>query len=76
VNKVDNAMRRKMQLNLQPRFGSIILLLSISGSGTGDLLDALLLSQKPVVEEVSDLPRFAVVGRPNGKIKFYQCFNW
>jgi hypothetical protein len=25
------------------------------------------LSQKPEVEEVSDLPRFAVVGRPNAE---------
>ncbi|MBE9489400.1 MAG: ribosome biogenesis GTPase Der, partial [Bacteroidetes bacterium] len=45
---------------------------SINGSGTGDLLDALVkaLPEKEEVEE-EDLPRFAVVGRPNaGKSSF------
>ncbi|MCD6347915.1 MAG: ribosome biogenesis GTPase Der [Bacteroidales bacterium] len=39
---------------------------SINGSGTGDLLDFLVaaLSEKPELEE-PDIPRFAIVGRPN-----------
>ena len=47
-------------------------LASISGSGTGELLDALIEAMPKVEEEVeSDLPRFAVVGRPNaGKSSF------
>jgi GTP-binding protein len=46
---------------------------SISGSGTGDLLDALIDSFpiKPEPGEEIALPRFAVVGRPNaGKSSF------
>jgi GTP-binding protein len=47
---------------------------SISGSGTGDLLDALIdsfpVKPLPTQEEI-ELPRFAVVGRPNaGKSSF------
>lgn len=40
---------------------------SINGSGTGDLLDDVVrsLQKIPVEETVEDLPRFAVVGRPN-----------
>jgi GTP-binding protein len=39
----------------------------ITGSGTGDLLDALVAALPPQVEDDNDaeLPRFAVVGRPN-----------
>jgi GTP-binding protein len=41
-------------LNLQPWFREYYTFASISGSGTGDLLDALITAfQKPVVEEVS-----------------------
>jgi GTP-binding protein len=44
---------------------------SISGSGTGDLLDALIKAFPEKNLEVEDLPRFAVVGRPNaGKSSF------
>ncbi len=40
---------------------------SINGSGTGDLLDDVVTSLKktPEEEETEDLPRIAVVGRPN-----------
>ena len=39
----------------------------MNGSGTGDLLDDVvkLLSPVNLIEELPDLPRFAVVGRPN-----------
>ena len=45
---------------------------SINGSGTGELLDEIvkILPPEPIREE-SDLPRFAIVGRPNvGKSSF------
>ncbi|KAA6347480.1 GTPase Der [termite gut metagenome] len=40
---------------------------AITGSGTGDLLDAIVGKFKKNAEEISgeDIPRFAVVGRPN-----------
>ncbi len=40
---------------------------AISGSGTGDLLDDVVKSLKklPEEEEIEDIPKFAVVGRPN-----------
>ena len=50
---------------------------SISGSGTGDLLDNILKALPKKVEEEmdDDLPRFAVVGRPNaGKSSIINAF--
>ena len=50
---------------------------SMSGSGTGDLLDLVLTKLKPEVkEDVEDgIPRFAVVGRPNaGKSSIINAF--
>jgi GTP-binding protein len=75
VNKVDNAMREKDAMEFYNLgLGEYYTFASISGSGTGDLLDALIKSfpekPEPVQEEV-ELPRFAVVGRPNaGKSSF------
>ncbi len=75
VNKVDNAMREKDALEFYNLgLGDFYTFASISGSGTGDLLDALIEAfpekPQPVQEEV-ELPRFAVVGRPNaGKSSF------
>jgi GTP-binding protein len=73
VNKVDAANR----LNDAAEFyglglGEFYPLASISGSGTGELLDALVKVLPEIEEEEeSDLPRFAVVGRPNaGKSSF------
>jgi len=73
VNKVDAANR----LNDAAEFyglglGEFYPLASISGSGTGELLDALVEVLPEIEEEEeSDLPRFAVVGRPNaGKSSF------
>jgi GTP-binding protein len=74
VNKVDNAMREKDAIEFYNLgLGDYYTFASISGSGTGDLMDALVAAfperQEPV-EEV-ELPRFAVVGRPNaGKSSF------
>ena len=74
VNKVDNAMREKDAVEFYNLgLGDYYTFASISGSGTGDLMDALVNSfpekQEPIEEE--ELPRFAVVGRPNaGKSSF------
>ncbi|WP_298151874.1 ribosome biogenesis GTPase Der [Flavobacterium sp.] len=75
VNKVDNAMREKDAIEFYNLgLGDYYTFASISGSGTGELLDALIDAfpekPEPVQEEV-ELPRFAVVGRPNaGKSSF------
>ena len=73
VNKVDSNNRRDdahefYALGLEHLFS----ISSINGSGTGDLLDELVksLPEKEQKEE-ENLPRFAVVGRPNaGKSSF------
>ncbi len=74
VNKVDNAMREKDAIEFYNLgLGDYYTFASISGSGTGDLLDALIeaFPEKPEIEVKEDLPRFAVVGRPNaGKSSF------
>jgi GTP-binding protein len=72
VNKVDNSMRETDAIEFYNLgLGDYFTISSINGSGTGDLLDAMVLEMDDVVEEVSELPRFAVVGRPNaGKSSF------
>lgn len=66
VNKVDNS-KNLLEANefWGLGFGNTFFIASISGSGTGDLLDA-------VVEHIEDkepleteLPKFSIVGRPN-----------
>jgi len=75
VNKVDNAMREPDAIEFYNLgLGDYYTIASINGSGTGDLLDALA-KEMPAVEEIDlekeELPRFAVVGRPNaGKSSF------
>ncbi|MGJ8683379.1 MAG: ribosome biogenesis GTPase Der [Nonlabens sp.] len=73
VNKVDNPEREANAVEFYNLgLGDYYTLSSTSGSGTGDLLDKVveLLPDTPVRED-SDLPRFAVVGRPNaGKSSF------
>ena len=72
VNKVDNAKRVEDAVEFYALgLGDYYTLSSINGSGTGELLDALV-QVLPEGEEVTDeLPRFAVVGRPNaGKSSF------
>ncbi|MFK5890382.1 MAG: ribosome biogenesis GTPase Der [Flavobacteriaceae bacterium] len=73
VNKVDNAMRMADAAEFYALgLGDYYTISSINGSGTGELLDALV-EKLPEVpeEEESDLPRFTVVGRPNaGKSSF------
>lgn len=73
VNKVDNGKRAQDAVEFYALgLGEYYTIASINGSGTGELLDALVeaLPEKEEVEE-EDLPRFAVVGRPNaGKSSF------
>jgi len=75
VNKVDNAMRVADSVEFYNLgLGDYHTISSINGSGTGDILDAIV-AKMPEPEEVDlekeDLPRFAVVGRPNaGKSSF------
>ena len=75
VNKVDNAMRAADAVEFYNLgLGDYHTISSVNGSGTGDLLDA-------IADEIPDpfddeepeneLPRFAIVGRPNaGKSSF------
>ena len=74
VNKVDNNKRAEDAVEFYSLgLGEYYTIASINGSGTGDLLDALVKALPEIEEEVEedDLPRFAVVGRPNaGKSSF------
>lgn len=73
VNKVDNNKRLETAVEFYSLgLGEYFPIASTNGSGTGELLDAVVaaLPEKPEDEE-SELPRFAVVGRPNaGKSSF------
>ncbi|MAU17543.1 MAG: ribosome biogenesis GTPase Der [Muricauda sp.] len=72
VNKVDNSKRMADAVEFYSLgLGEYYPLSSINGSGTGELLDALVKVLPDEEEEESELPRFAVVGRPNaGKSSF------
>lgn len=75
VNKVDNAMREKDAVEFYNLgLGEYYTIAGMNGSGTGELLDALvdLLPEAVAPDENAvALPRFAVVGRPNaGKSSF------
>ena len=79
VNKVDNSMRQADAVEFYNLgLGEYHTISSINGSGTGDLLDAIVkeipevTAENEIEENEEDaLPRFAVVGRPNaGKSSF------
>ena len=73
VNKVDNNKRAQDSVEFYSLgLGEYYNIASTSGSGTGDLLDEVVKALPPYEPEVqSELPRFAVVGRPNaGKSSF------
>ncbi len=75
VNKVDNSMREKDAVEFYNLgLGEYYTIAGMSGSGTGELLDALVKLMPDAVppdENAVALPRFAVVGRPNaGKSSF------
>src|SRR5712692_3632213 len=71
ANKADNAARRQDVVEFY-RLGldEPIPISSIQGTGTGDLLDLIVEAlppeeEKPEGEEEEDIPRIAIVGRPN-----------
>jgi GTP-binding protein len=74
VNKVDNHSRQLManefwSLGIE----NTLFLSSITGSGTGELLDLVseILPEVTEEEEPNEIPRFAIVGQPNvGKSSF------
>ena len=73
VNKVDNKTLLASSIEFfNLGLGDYIPLSSISGSGTGELLDELTRHFVHKNENIiSDIPRFAVIGRPNvGKSSF------
>ena len=73
VNKVDTSKREADAVEFYSLgLGDYYTIASINGSGTGDLLDALVESLPEKEEKIDEnLPRFAVVGRPNaGKSSF------
>ncbi len=67
VNKVDNLARHyEADVFYGLGLGDIYKISSINGSGTGDLLDDVVKSFTGAAEEeLPELPRIAVVGRPN-----------
>src|SRR5580692_4894855 len=67
VNKVDNSDRLLEATEFYSLgFDNIFFLSSMTGSGTGELLDAITaLIEDKGVEEVTPLPKFAIIGQPN-----------
>ncbi len=80
VNKVDNNERLyDANVFYGLGLGDIYSISSINGSGTGDLLDAVVEAlpgnPKEEDEEDEDIPKFAIVGRPNvGKSSLINTF--
>jgi len=67
ANKVDNTMQQyQADVFYSLGLGDLYKISSMNGSGTGDLLDDVVKAfDSTTVEEFPELPRFAVVGRPN-----------
>ncbi|PKP35377.1 MAG: ribosome biogenesis GTPase Der [Bacteroidetes bacterium HGW-Bacteroidetes-17] len=75
ANKVDNHQRAQQAHDFyQLGLGEVFCISSINGSGTGDLLDAIVSAfpEKTTEDEVEhEIPWYAVIGRPNvGKSSF------
>ncbi len=78
VNKCDTAARQETIGEFYALgLGALYPIAGITGSGTGDLLDAVVADFEEGDEEVEDtLPRIAVVGRPNvGKSSFINAIT-
>lgn len=68
VNKVDNSDRLLEAAEFYSLgFDNIFFLSSMTGSGTGELLDeiAALITDDQAEAEATDLPKFAIIGQPN-----------
>lgn len=72
VNKVDNAERNLLAQEMWSLgFDSMHCISSMSGSGTGELLDEIAALITPEEKELHSLPKFTIVGQPNvGKSSF------
>lgn len=66
VNKVDNNSRL-LDANefYSLGFENLFFVAAISGSGTGDLLDAITEKVEEYVPNDDDIPKFAIIGQPN-----------
>jgi len=67
VNKVDNSQRLLYAGEFYSLgLGDYFAVSSVNGSGTGDLLDAVVVNlPREEAETLPDIPRIAIVGRPN-----------
>ena len=66
ANKVDTPLRANDVAEFYAMgLGDPYPISGMNGSGTGELLDEVVKGMKDEVDETSDLPRIAVVGRPN-----------
>ncbi|WP_293301445.1 ribosome biogenesis GTPase Der [Pedobacter sp. UBA4863] len=66
VNKVDNtALETESSVFYGFGLGEIYTISSMTGSGTGDLLDEVVKNFEDVAEEQNALPKITIVGRPN-----------
>jgi len=72
VNKVDHGLlQQEAAVFYSFGLGEIYPIASASGSGTGELLDEVVKHFEDEPEETDELPKYAVVGRPNvGKSSF------
>jgi GTP-binding protein len=76
VNKVDNIQRRNDVAEFYSLgLGELYEISSTNGSGTGELLDAVVDGMANNLEELPDIPKICVVGRPNvGKSSIINAF--
>jgi GTP-binding protein len=76
VNKVDNIQRRNDVAEFYSLgLGELYEISSTNGTGTGELLDAVVDGMSNNLEELPDVPRICVVGRPNvGKSSIINAF--
>lgn len=79
-NKIDSSDKIPMSAEFYKLgLGEVFCISSINGSGTGELLDELVAKfpeTPPEDEDVSELPKFAVVGKPNvGKSSFINALT-
>jgi GTP-binding protein len=77
ANKVDNPDKFSEAAEFYALgLGEVFTVSAMNGGGTGDLLDKVVeIFDKDRKEEIPDLPRFAVVGRPNvGKSSLVNAF--
>lgn len=66
VNKVDNtALETESSVFYSFGLGEIYTISSMTGSGTGDLLDEVVKHFEDIQEEENTLPKITIVGRPN-----------